>query len=39
MFAIYERGYILNKLELLRYSALAEGLSWLALLFIAMPLK
>jgi len=29
----------LNKLDLLRYSALTEGLSWLALLFIAMPLK
>jgi integral membrane protein len=30
---------ILNKLEFLRYTALSEGVSWLALLFIAMPLK
>ena len=29
----------MSKLQLLRYSALSEGLSWLALLFIAMPLK
>jgi len=29
----------LSKLVLLRYSALTEGLSWLALLFVAMPLK
>jgi integral membrane protein len=29
----------LSKIEFLRYSALAEGASWLALLFIAMPLK
>jgi len=29
----------LNKLEFLRYTALSEGVSWLALLFIAMPLK
>ena len=29
----------MNKLVLLRYFALSEGLSWLALLFIAMPLK
>lgn len=29
----------MSKLQWLRYSALAEGLSWLTLLFIAMPLK
>lgn len=29
----------MNKLQLLRYSALTEGISWSALLFIAMPLK
>lgn len=29
----------MSKLVLLRYSALTEGLSWLALLFVAMPLK
>ncbi|WP_373071036.1 DUF3817 domain-containing protein [Sulfurimonas sp.] len=29
----------MSKLEFLRYSALAEGASWLVLLFIAMPLK
>jgi len=29
----------LSKLHLLRYSALTEGVSWLMLLFIAMPLK
>lgn len=29
----------MNKIELLRYSALTEGLSWLTLLFVAMPLK
>jgi integral membrane protein len=29
----------LSKLQFLRYTALAEGVSWLALLFIAMPMK
>ncbi len=29
----------MNNLNILRFSALAEGTSWLALLFIAMPLK
>ena len=29
----------LNKIDFLRYTALAEGVSWLTLLFIAMPLK
>ncbi len=29
----------MSKLQWLRYSALAEGVSWLALLFVAMPLK
>ncbi len=29
----------MSKLQWLRYSALTEGVSWLVLLFIAMPLK
>ncbi|QFR49310.1 DUF3817 domain-containing protein [Sulfurimonas lithotrophica] len=29
----------MNQLNLLRYTALTEGVSWLLLLFIAMPLK
>jgi integral membrane protein len=29
----------MSKLQWLRYSALSEGLSWLILLFMAMPLK
>jgi len=29
----------MSKLHWLRYAALSEGLSWLTLLFIAMPLK
>ena len=29
----------MNKLQLLRYFALTEGLSWITLLFVAMPLK
>jgi len=29
----------MSKLQWLRYAALSEGLSWLTLLFIAMPLK
>lgn len=29
----------MSKLQWLRYAALSEGLSWLLLLFIAMPLK
>ena len=29
----------MSKLQWLRYSALTEGVSWLTLLFIAMPLK
>ncbi|MCW8838493.1 MAG: DUF3817 domain-containing protein [Thiovulaceae bacterium] len=29
----------MNQLNLLRYTALTEGVSWLLLLFVAMPLK
>ncbi len=29
----------MSKLDFLRYTALSEGVSWLALLFVAMPLK
>ena len=29
----------MSKLKLLRYLALSEGVSWLALLFVAMPIK
>lgn len=38
-FDLIIRETVLNNTRLLRYIALAEGVSWLALLFIAMPLK